>query len=118
MSQNMVMTFRVTELQTLLGLANQSKCGRKTELLQRSLMLVERGLSVAIQAKVREMYRKYMPASRVAVPLVHGANSYTAGGGRGPAAQMLNKCGAAAGTSSAMAAAAAAQGNKGGVMFS
>ena len=57
----MVLSFRVSELQVLLGLANLSKCGRKMELMERALVLVERGLSVPLQLKVRELYRKYMP---------------------------------------------------------
>ena len=62
--QNMVMTFRVSELQLLLGLTNQSKCGRKTELLQRALGLIDRGVSVAVQLKIREIFRKYTPPQR------------------------------------------------------
>jgi len=60
----MVMTFRVSELQLLLGLTNQSKCGRKTELLHRALTLIERGVSVAVQLKIREIFRKYAPPQR------------------------------------------------------
>ena len=59
--QSMVLSFRVSELQVLLGLANLSKCGRKMELMERALVLVERGLSMPLQLKVRELYRKYMP---------------------------------------------------------
>lgn len=62
--QNMVMTFRVSELQLLLGLTNQSKCGRKTELLQRALGLIDRGVSAAVQMKIREIFRKYTPPQR------------------------------------------------------
>jgi len=62
--QNMVMTFRVSELQLLLGLTNQSKCGRKTELLQRALCLIDRGVSAAVQLKIREIFRKYTPPQR------------------------------------------------------
>ena len=57
--QNMVMTFRVSELQLLLGLAGQSRCGRKTELMQRALTLVDRGVSSSVQLKIKELYQKY-----------------------------------------------------------
>jgi len=60
----MVMTFRVSELQLLLGLTNQSKCGRKTELLHRALALIDRGISVAVQLKIREIFRKYTSPQR------------------------------------------------------
>lgn len=59
----MVITFRVSELQMLLGLANQSRCGRKTELLQRALSLVDRGVSLPIQLKIRELYQRYSQRS-------------------------------------------------------
>jgi len=64
----MVMTFRVSELQLLLGVTNQSKCGRKTELLQRALGLIDRGVSAHVQTKIREIFRKYTPPQRA----VHG----------------------------------------------
>ncbi|ESN95023.1 hypothetical protein HELRODRAFT_102838 [Helobdella robusta] len=57
--RNMVMSFRVSELQLLLGIANQSRCGRKTELMQRALMLVEGGVSLQVQAKIKELHQKY-----------------------------------------------------------
>jgi len=60
----MVLTFRVSELQLLLGLTNQSKCGRKSELLQRALGLIERGVSAAVQVKIREIFRKYTAPQR------------------------------------------------------
>ena len=103
----MVMTFRVSELQTLLGLTSQSKCGRKTELLQRCLVLIERGLPAPVQAKIREMYRKYIPATRAMIPAASASNGYVTGAGGLPsaAAQMINKC----------APNTMAQGNKGAV---
>ena len=55
--QHMVMSFRVSELQVLLGYAGRNKGGRKQELLQRSLMLVEKGSSPPVQLKIRELYR-------------------------------------------------------------
>lgn len=53
----MVMSFRVSELQVLLGYAGRNKTGRKTELLNRALQLVSRGASVPIQIKIRELYK-------------------------------------------------------------
>ena len=53
------MTFRVSELQLLLGIANQSRCGRKTELMERAIQLVERGVSSQLQQKIKELYQKY-----------------------------------------------------------
>lgn len=57
----MIMTFRVSELQLLLGLTSQSRYGRKTELLQRALAMVETGVSVPVQHKIRELYQKFAP---------------------------------------------------------
>jgi len=54
-SQNMVMAFRVTELQTLLGQFNKNKNGRKNELQARALELVKVNNSV-IAGKIRELY--------------------------------------------------------------
>ena len=63
--QNMVMTFRVSELQLLLGLTSQSRCGRKTELMERALALVDRGVSVPVQQKIRELYQRFIPKTTV-----------------------------------------------------
>lgn len=54
--QNMVMTFRVSELQMLLGFAGRNKSGRKTELQTRALELL-RLKSTPIQMKIRELYK-------------------------------------------------------------
>ncbi|KAI0228262.1 E3 SUMO-protein ligase PIAS2 [Lamellibrachia satsuma] len=55
------MGFRVSELQVLLGFAGRNKSGRKTELLQRSLHLIEKGCSTPIQIKIRELYKRRFP---------------------------------------------------------
>ena len=55
--QHMVMSFRVSELQVLLGYAGRNKSGRKQELLQRALLLVQKGCSTPVQIKIRELYR-------------------------------------------------------------
>lgn len=57
----MIMTFRVSELQLLLGLTSQNRYGRKTELMQRALALVENGVPVPVQLKIRELYQKFTP---------------------------------------------------------
>lgn len=54
--QNMVMTFRVSELQMLLGFAGRNKSGRKNELQTRALDLL-RLKSAPIQMKIRELYK-------------------------------------------------------------
>lgn len=56
MLQNMVMTFRVSELQMLLGFAGRNKSGRKNELQTRALDLL-RLKSAPIQMKIRELYK-------------------------------------------------------------
>ncbi|XP_021340264.1 E3 SUMO-protein ligase PIAS2-like isoform X10 [Mizuhopecten yessoensis] len=56
--KHMVMSFRVSELQVLLGYAGRNKTGRKQELLQRAIQLVQKGASVPIQIKIRELYNR------------------------------------------------------------
>ncbi|KAF1662359.1 E3 SUMO-protein ligase PIAS1, partial [Aptenodytes patagonicus] len=46
--QHMVMSFRVSELQVLLGFAGRNKSGRKHELLAKALQLLKPGCSPAI----------------------------------------------------------------------
>ncbi|KAK3098611.1 hypothetical protein FSP39_021211 [Pinctada imbricata] len=60
----MVMSFRVSELQVLLGYVGCNKTGRKTELLQRALKLVARGCSVPVQIKIRELYNQIFASTR------------------------------------------------------
>jgi hypothetical protein len=55
-SQNMVMSFRVTELQTLLAYAGKNRSGRKNELQARALDLVK-GKSPPVVSKIKELYR-------------------------------------------------------------
>jgi len=54
-SQNMVMAFRVTELQTLLRQFSKNKDGRKHELQARALELVTVNNSVIV-GKIRELH--------------------------------------------------------------
>ncbi|XP_050723980.1 E3 SUMO-protein ligase PIAS2-like isoform X3 [Eriocheir sinensis] len=54
--ERMVMTFRVSELQMLLGYAGKNKTGRKNELQSRAMDIV-RLRNPAIQAKIKELYK-------------------------------------------------------------
>ncbi|XP_068220709.1 E3 SUMO-protein ligase PIAS2 isoform X5 [Palaemon carinicauda] len=54
--RRMVMTFRVSELQMLLGYAGKNKTGRKNELQSRAIEIV-RLRNPAIQAKIKELYK-------------------------------------------------------------
>ncbi|KAF4531241.1 hypothetical protein B566_EDAN018358 [Ephemera danica] len=58
----MVMTFRVSELQMLLGFAGRNKTGRKTDLQARALELI-RIRSSTIPNKIRELYRTIQQAN-------------------------------------------------------
>ncbi|KAJ6650320.1 hypothetical protein lerEdw1_013397 [Lerista edwardsae] len=59
--QHMVMSFRVSELQVLLGFAGRNKSGRKHELLTKALQLLKSGCSPAVQMKIKELYRRRFP---------------------------------------------------------
>ena len=59
----MVMTFRVSELQVLLGFTGRSKSGRKNELMQRALAIVANGCATPIQIKILELYKRRTPLS-------------------------------------------------------
>jgi len=54
--RNMILTFRVTDLQMLLGFAGRNKNGKKHELQARALALVKIR-STPMQAKIRELYK-------------------------------------------------------------
>ncbi|NXN37344.1 PIAS3 ligase, partial [Rhinoptilus africanus] len=57
----MVMSFRVSELQVLLGFAGRNKSGRKHELLAKALQLLKSACSPAVQMKIKELYRRRFP---------------------------------------------------------
>uniref|UniRef100_UPI003AAABDF7 E3 SUMO-protein ligase PIAS2 isoform X1 n=1 Tax=Centroberyx gerrardi TaxID=166262 RepID=UPI003AAABDF7 len=59
--RSMVSSFRVSELQVLLGFAGHNKSGRKHELLLRALHLLKSGCSPAVQIKIKELYRRRYP---------------------------------------------------------
>ena len=58
---NTVSSFRVSELQMLLGFAGRNKGGRKHGLLMRALQLLKSGCSPVVQIKIRELYRRRYP---------------------------------------------------------
>jgi len=54
----MVLRLRHTELQALLGVFTESRDGRKMDLMQRALTMIDRGISSATESKLRDLYRK------------------------------------------------------------
>ncbi|XP_070543376.1 E3 SUMO-protein ligase PIAS1-like isoform X2 [Ptychodera flava] len=66
--KHMIMSFRVAELQVLLGFAGKNKSGRKHELQGRALHLLKHGCSTSVQIKIKELYRRRFPRK---VHLVH-----------------------------------------------
>ncbi|XP_018099923.1 protein inhibitor of activated STAT 2 L homeolog isoform X3 [Xenopus laevis] len=58
---NMISSFRVSELQVLLGFAGRNKSGRKHDLLMRALHLLKNGCSPAVQIKIKELYCRRFP---------------------------------------------------------
>ena len=54
----MVLSFRTAELQALLGVSSESRDGRKPDLMQRALSMIDRGVSSAVESKIRDLYRK------------------------------------------------------------
>lgn len=55
-AKNMVMSFRVSDLQTLLGFVGRSKSGLKHELVTRALQLVQFDCSPELFKKIKEIY--------------------------------------------------------------
>ena len=54
----MVLSFRHTELLALLGISSESREGRKTDLMQRALSMIDRGVHSSVESKIRDLYRK------------------------------------------------------------
>ncbi|KAG9471803.1 hypothetical protein GDO78_022720 [Eleutherodactylus coqui] len=71
----MVSSFRVSELQVLLGFAGRNKSGRKHDLLMRALHLLKNGCSPAVQIKIKELYRRRFPRTLEAVPSLSSIRS-------------------------------------------
>jgi len=59
--RDMIASFRVSELQLLLGFAGRNKYGKKEELLARSLELVKIR-STPLQSKIKELYKSSQAA--------------------------------------------------------
>ncbi|XP_061457326.1 E3 SUMO-protein ligase PIAS4 [Rhineura floridana] len=65
-AKNMVMSFRVSDLQMLLGFVGRSKSGLKHELVTRALQLVQFDCSPELFKKIREIYEtRYAKLSEV-----------------------------------------------------
>ena len=77
----MVMSFRVSELQVLLGYAGRNKSGRKHELQTRGLALLKSGCSTSVQIKIRELYRRRFPRRLINPPQFMPGMSEGAGSG-------------------------------------
>ncbi|XP_063309945.1 E3 SUMO-protein ligase PIAS2 isoform X3 [Pelobates fuscus] len=73
--RNMVSSFRVSELQVLLGFAGRNKSGRKHDLLMRALHLLKNGCSPAVQIKIKELYRRRFPRTLEGVPALPSLRS-------------------------------------------
>ncbi len=56
--ENMLRSFRCQDLANLLAFANQSKNGKKQELLERSVQLLKKG-GITVQMKVSSIHMKY-----------------------------------------------------------
>ncbi|CAL8069411.1 unnamed protein product [Orchesella dallaii] len=88
--RGMVMSFRVTELQTLLGFAGKNKTGRKNELQARCLDLVK-SKSPQITMKIKELYRS-IQMSTLGQPLTNiGSNSGSASFGATTASSLASR---------------------------
>lgn len=57
----MISSFRISELQVLLGFAGRNKSGRKHELLLRALHLLKSDCSPAVQLKIKDLYHRRYP---------------------------------------------------------
>ena len=66
--QHMLMSFRVSELQSLLGFAGRSKSGRKHELMGRALQMLKGEGSHNVKKKLRELYERRCGPRKVVVP--------------------------------------------------
>ena len=64
----MLMSFRVSELQTLLGFAGRSKSGRKHELMGRSLQMLKGEGNHPVRKKLRELYERRCGPRKVVLP--------------------------------------------------
>ena len=75
----MVKSFRVAELQDLLGFANRSKTGRKHQLMARALEMLKCDPGPKIRTKIRELYGSRFPRRMYSAPYLPRPN-YTSNG--------------------------------------
>lgn len=75
----MLKTFRVAELQELLGYANRSKSGRKHQLLGRALEMLKCDPGVNVRSKIRELYGNRYPR-RLYVPRFQPTGTFSSVG--------------------------------------
>jgi len=81
--RQMILSFRVNDLQVLLSFAGKNRQGRKEELLSRALDLVKLR-SVPLQAKIREIYKASQEAQQQSTMMGGGGqpiNPYAATNG-------------------------------------
>ncbi|XP_072521191.1 E3 SUMO-protein ligase PIAS2 isoform X2 [Salminus brasiliensis] len=78
----MVSSFRVSELQVLLGFAGRNKSGRKHELLLRALHLLKSDRNPAVQIKIKELYRRRFPRTFDSLSELSSIKSYFQTGDR------------------------------------
>lgn len=62
------MSFRVSELQSLLGFAGRSKSGRKHELMGRALQMLKGDGNHHVRKKLRELYERRCGPRKIVVP--------------------------------------------------
>ncbi|TRZ08471.1 hypothetical protein HGM15179_018641, partial [Zosterops borbonicus] len=75
-AKNMVMSFRVSDLQMLLGFVGRSKSGLKHELVTRALQLVQFDCSPEVFKKIKELYEtRYNKKSSEVAPTAHRAET-------------------------------------------
>ena len=66
----MVKSFRVAELQELLGFANRSKTGRKHQLMGRALDMLKCEPGPKVRAKINELYGNRFPRRMYSAPYI------------------------------------------------
>ncbi|XP_020282300.1 E3 SUMO-protein ligase PIAS3 isoform X2 [Pseudomyrmex gracilis] len=74
----MVLNFRVSELQMLLGFAGRNKSGRKNELQQRALELLRLRSHPAIRLKIRELYKTIQADQMATAHQIYGQTGSSA----------------------------------------
>ena len=76
----MVKSFRVAELQELLGYANRSKTGRKHHLMGRALEMLKCDPGPKVRGKIRELYGNRYPRRMYVPPYMQRQNNFSPSG--------------------------------------